>query len=98
LKGGGLANGTDDMRYRRLLKALANARKTALITQAQLARKLGKSQQFVSKYESGERRLDAIEFADICYALGLDPGDVLLDAAPHLLTRAKRMSKTASQT
>jgi transcriptional regulator with XRE-family HTH domain len=92
-----LANGTDDIRYRRLLKALADARKEALITQAQLARKLRKSQQFVSKYESGERRLDAIEFADICYALGLDPGEVLNDAAPHLLTAARRASRKASQ-
>jgi transcriptional regulator with XRE-family HTH domain len=92
-----LANSTDDIRYRRLLKALAAGRKTALITQAQLAKKLRKSQQFVSKYESGERRLDAIEFADICYALGLDPGDVLTEAAPHLLTTARRASRKASQ-
>lgn len=92
-----MANGTDDIRYRRLLKALADERKAALITQAQLARKLGKSQQFVSKYESGERRLDAIEFADICYALGLDPGDVLNQATKHLLTTARRASRKASQ-
>ena len=92
-----MANSTDDIRYKRMLKALSAARKAALITQAQLARKLGKSQQFVSKYESGERRLDAIEFADICYALGLDPGDVLNEAAPHLLTAARRASRKTSQ-
>lgn len=36
------------------------------LNQAELARKLGKPQSFVSKYESGERRLDLIEIRKIC--------------------------------
>lgn len=86
-----MANGTQDIRYRKLLRILAAGRKAAGISQADLAKKLRKSQQFISKYESGERRLDAIEFAEICHALGLDPGAVLDEAAPHLLTLAKKL-------
>ena len=33
---------------------------------------MGSRQQFVSKYEGGERRLDVIEFVDIAQQLGLD--------------------------
>ena len=51
---------------------LRAARRDAGITQAALAKRLGTRQQFVSKYESGERRLDVIEFLDAADALGFD--------------------------
>jgi transcriptional regulator with XRE-family HTH domain len=41
------------------------------LTQAELAERVGQSQSFVSKYESGERRLDVLELRRICGALGL---------------------------
>ncbi|GAC65293.1 hypothetical protein ET1_15_01010 [Edwardsiella tarda ATCC 15947 = NBRC 105688] len=47
------------------------------ITQAQLAQVLGKPQSFVSKIESGERRLDIIEFVHIARQLSLDLNTVL---------------------
>ena len=34
--------------------------------------RLGRHQQFVSRYEIGERRLDVIEFTDVARSLGLD--------------------------
>ena len=49
------------------------ARREAGVTQMELSRALGKPQSFVSKYESGERRLDVIEFITICEALGIAP-------------------------
>jgi transcriptional regulator with XRE-family HTH domain len=67
-----LAKGTQDARYRRLIEALAVARRKARINQTDLAEQLGRRQQFVSKYESGERRLDPIEALDIGRVLGLD--------------------------
>jgi transcriptional regulator with XRE-family HTH domain len=57
-------------RYRNLLTVLIDARKAAGITQAELAGKLDKPQSYVSKVESGERRIDVIEFIDICEAVG----------------------------
>jgi transcriptional regulator with XRE-family HTH domain len=54
--------------FRRLLKELRSARN---LTQAQLADRLGLPQSYVSKYETGERRLDFIETAAICDALDM---------------------------
>lgn len=52
---------------------LSSYRKEKSLTQLELAEKLGKPQSYVSKYESGERRLDVIEFIDICKSLQIDP-------------------------
>ena len=64
-------------RYRQLLQALIEARQTRGLTQAQLGKKLGQDQTFVSKFERGVRRLDVIEFLDVTEALGVDPLDLL---------------------
>lgn len=64
-------------RYSRLRDALIEARHTQGLTQAELASRLSKSQSFVSKYESGERRLDVVEFLDVCEALSVKPLTIL---------------------
>jgi transcriptional regulator with XRE-family HTH domain len=70
-----VAKRTDhDSRYLSAIEMLRVARASAQITQGALAAKLGKRQQFVSKYESGERRLDVIEFLDIANALNMEVG------------------------
>ena len=51
---------------------MQDARKKAGLTQSQLAERLGKPQSFVSKYESGERRLDVLEFHDVARVLGIN--------------------------
>lgn len=67
-----MAKGTSDPRYRNLIAALCEARRAAGFNQTELAEQLGKRQQFVSKYESGERRLDVIEFIDIATVLKMN--------------------------
>lgn len=52
---------TRSPRYRQFLERLRAARREAGLTQAQVARALRKPQSFVSKCESGERRVDVIE-------------------------------------
>ena len=49
--------------YQEMLKRLKKARKQAGLTQVQVATALKRPQSFVSKCESGERRIDAIELA-----------------------------------
>jgi DNA-binding transcriptional regulator YiaG len=53
-----------------LLKPLREKRKAAGFSQLDLAKQLGRSQSFVSKYESGELRLDLVELRSICQILG----------------------------
>ena len=62
----------------RLARLIASARRTAGVTQADLARALDKPQPFVSLVERGERRVDVIEFCQIARALGIAPA-VLFD-------------------
>ena len=54
-----------------LIALLRDLRVEAGLTQAELAEKIGKDQTFVSKYESGERRLDILELREICQVLGM---------------------------
>ncbi len=58
--------------YQELIKRLQSARKTAKLTQQELADRLKKPQSYVSKYENGERRLDVAEFLEIAAALGVN--------------------------
>ncbi len=52
---------------------LMGARVNLQLSQVEVALQLGKPQSFVSKYERGERRLDVVEFIQVCNALKLDP-------------------------
>jgi transcriptional regulator with XRE-family HTH domain len=56
----------------RLQQLLRAVRLEADLTQMDLATRLQKPQSFVSKYESGERRLDLVELQQICRALEID--------------------------
>ncbi|MFB9902884.1 helix-turn-helix domain-containing protein [Allokutzneria oryzae] len=56
--------------YRRLCALLHTLRTEAGLTQVQVAAKLNVPQSFVSKYESGQRRLDVIELGRVAHALG----------------------------
>lgn len=68
----GKSKGFQDLRYRALIERLIERRKELGWTQAKLGERIGNHQQFVGRFELGERRLDVIEFLDIARALDLD--------------------------
>lgn len=56
---------------KRFLSLVRQMRLDAGLRQADLAEKLRQPQSFVSRYESGERRLDVLELGQICAVLGV---------------------------
>lgn len=66
-----------DPRYRAVIERLVAARRKLDLNQTELGQRIGRPQLFVSRYETGERRLDFIEFFDVARALELDPGELL---------------------
>jgi transcriptional regulator with XRE-family HTH domain len=60
-----------------LASLLRAARLDADLTQTQLAKKLKQPQSYVSKYESGEQRLDLVELDAICKALHISLDDLV---------------------
>ena len=63
--------------YEAFLEGLIAARKRQGLTQQAVADLLGKPQSFVSKYESGERRLDVVEFVQLAKVLRENPVHIL---------------------
>ena len=61
-----------DSSYIHLVSMLRRYRKASGLSQGELARRLGKPQSWLSKIESGERRLDVVEFLRVCGAAGID--------------------------
>ena len=54
--------------YKFLINQLKKARKEARLTQKEVAKKLGKTQSYISKIEAGDLRIDVIqlkEFAEL---------------------------------
>ncbi len=67
---------TERQELRRLLRELRIA---AGLRQSDLATRIGHPQSFVSKYETGERRLDLIDTREVCRALGVPLVHLLLE-------------------
>jgi transcriptional regulator with XRE-family HTH domain len=57
--------------HKRLQELLRQIRLGAGLRQEDLAELLGEDQWFVSRYESGDRRLDLLELRTICQAVGI---------------------------
>ena len=63
------------MKKAHLAALLRQVRLDANLTQLQLADKIRQTQSYVSKYESGEQRLDLIELETVCKAVGISLTD-----------------------
>lgn len=64
-------------RYQSLINHLIELRKHKGLTQVSLAEKIGKPQSYVAKIEGCERKLDVLEFVEICQALDVKASQVL---------------------
>ena len=63
--------------HQELLRQLVAAREKSGLTQQELAEHLHRHQSFIAKLEGGERRLEVIEFVQICRAIGVKPEQIL---------------------
>ena len=59
-------------RHTTLVSFLKKKRKDAGLTQADVAERLGRYQSFVTDYERGQKRIDAVELVTIAEAIGFD--------------------------
>ncbi len=67
--------------YAAFLRRLRRARQDAGLSQSEVARRLGKPQSYVSKCESGERRVDVIELLAFGRIYGLSVNAFVEDRA-----------------
>ena len=63
--------GRSNREKQQLQELLRELREAAELRQIDLAKRLGRPQSFVSKYESGEKNLDFLEVREVCEALGI---------------------------
>jgi transcriptional regulator with XRE-family HTH domain len=72
-----LAKTRRSKRYKALIGLLVARREAAGVTQSDLAARLGKSQSFVARLESGRRRITVAEFMTLAKILRFDPNKVI---------------------
>ena len=86
---------TGSSERQRLISLLREIRIDAGLRQEDLAKKLKQSQSFVSKYESGERRLDLLELEQICKAAGMTLSEFVRRFEGSTSEARKEIPKTA---
>lgn len=59
-------------RHKRLAELLATKRKAAGMTQAAVARAMGRHQPFIANIENGDRRVDLAELIDLARIIDFD--------------------------
>lgn len=59
--------------HREMVSAAIALRRAAGLTQRQLAERLGREQNFVARVETGQRRVDLVEWVMLCRACDADP-------------------------
>src|SRR5260370_42528476 len=77
---------------------LRHLRSEARLTQAEVAERVGQPQSFVSKYESGERRLDVLELRAVCSAMGTSLADFILNQRKQFWAYVRSISQTVGYT
>ncbi len=83
--------------YERVLALLRETRLDAGLTQAELCRRLSRPSNYVSKCESGERRVDVLEWVEFMAGCGADPVTFLVRlASTGVITPPLEVSATTA--
>ena len=97
----GPLRGAERRRQELLLTLLRTVREEQGLHQTDIALALARPQSFVSKYESGARRLDLLELKDVCDAVGIELAEFAgrFEAAANRLQEAgaKRRDKAPAR-
>ncbi len=83
----GKSIGTSEQK--KLIALLRRIRLDAGLRQVDLANRLKRPQSFVSKYESGERRLDLLELRQGCVAVGINLAAFVRQFEDSLIRKAR---------
>lgn len=70
--------------HKHLVRTLKDARKRSGMKQEELAIKLGRDRTLISLIETGQRRVDVLEFYAIAKALGLNPTELFEELVAKL--------------
>lgn len=70
-------------RHEALRELLVAERKKAGLSQEKLAKILRQHQSFVARLESGQRRIDVVEFLELAEIIGFDPSRALAKIKAH---------------
>lgn len=60
-----------------LVALIRNRREAAGLTQTDVAKALGEHQSFIARIESGQRRIDVIEYITLSEVIGFDAAEAL---------------------
>lgn len=63
--------------HRAMMQVLTETRKSKRITQQDLADRLSRPQSYIAKVETGERRLDVVEFIEWASAIDSSPAELI---------------------
>lgn len=73
--------------HKALVDLVIDKRKSAGLTQDDVAKALGQHQSFVARLESGQRRIDVIEYMTLAQVIGFDAADELRSLIAKLENR-----------
>lgn len=73
--------------HKHLVRVLKDARKKSGLKQEELAERLGRERTMISLIETGQRRVDVLEFYAIAKALGLNPTELFDELSDKLPDR-----------
>jgi hypothetical protein len=77
----GMSRTLDARRHEILRAFLVERRKSAGLRQIDLAKRLGRTQSYVSNIEIGQKRIALIELIEWAEAIGFDPEDAIAEIA-----------------